>query len=381
MLITKIKVVNLYGLHNYDIAFDKEECLKIIHAPNGYGKTTVLRLIKAILEGSLAEIKQVPFKSFLIQCDENTQVEVYKEKLQLFYRFVSDGSEENYEVSIDKTEALSDSILVRLKRITQEMPIYLIDANRLWLEKKEYQDSSHMLLPTVLEYADELSELMREALAQSNYCGQELDRSFPSRLIKRLKDPMARCFSLDEAKEALGELEKRRKILEETGLFSKVPIDASYDLSEMDDKLLQVLTLYVEDSNKKLKAFESLATKINLLCQLINKRFAYKVMEVSMEEGFLFRVPTNEKLRADKLSSGEQNELILIYMLLFKSPANALILIDEPEISLHIAWQQNFLDDMEMIAKLSGIRMMIATHSPDIINGRWDLTTALEGEE
>lgn len=55
-----------------------------------------------------------------------------------------------------------------------------------------------------------------------------------------------------------------------------------------------------------------------------------------------------------------------------------MILIDEPEISLHIAWQQSFLEDMEAIAKLSNIRMMIATHSPDIINGRWDLTSGLE---
>ena len=68
-------------------------------------------------------------------------------------------------------------------------------------------------------------------------------------------------------------------------------------------------------------------------------------------------------------------------MLLFKAPRHALILMDEPEISLHIAWQQSFLKDMEAIATLSDIRMIIATHSPDIINGRWDLTTGLDVEE
>ena len=101
-------------------------------------------------------------------------------------------------------------------------------------------------------------------------------------------------------------------------------------------------------------------------------------MEVNMKDGFVFKVPTKEKLRADKLSSGEQNELILLFKLLFKSPANAIILIDEPEISLHIAWQQSFLEDMEAIATLTKVKLIIATHSPDIINGRWDLTTGLE---
>ena len=69
-----------------------------------------------------------------------------------------------------------------------------------------------------------------------------------------------------------------------------------------------------------------------------------------------------------------------MFQLLFKCPAQAIILMDEPEISLHIAWQQSFLEDMEIIAELSKIRMMIATHSPDIINGRWDLTSGLEEE-
>ena len=141
-----------------------------------------------------------------------------------------------------------------------------------------------------------------------------------------------------------------------------------------------VLSLYIEDSREKLKVFEGLATKINLLCNLINKRFSYKVMEVNMKDGFVFKVPTHESLKADKLSSGEQNELILMFKLLFKCPDQAMILMDEPEISLHIAWQQNFLEDMEAIAKLSHIRMMIATHSPDIINGRWELTSGLEEE-
>lgn len=378
MLITNIKVTDLYGLHNYDIAFDKEECLKIIHAPNGYGKTTILKLIRAILEGYIDELQQIPFKRFMIVCDPAITVEVYKENNEMYYHFISGQFEETYQVGLDKNAELSASILNRLKSITKEMPIYLINADRLWLEKKEYTDAAHMFLPTVLEYAKELSELMREALAQSNYCGQELDRSFPNRLIKRLNDTEASYLSIEEIREQLQELENKRTILESAGLFSNVPVALPEELSQVDEKILKVLTLYIEDSHEKLRAFESLATKINLLATLINKRFSYKVMEVNMKDGFVFKVPTKEKLRADKLSSGEQNELILLFKLLFKSPANALILIDEPEISLHIAWQQSFLEDMEAIAALTKVKLIIATHSPDIINGRWDLTTGLE---
>ena len=67
------------------------------------------------------------------------------------------------------------------------------------------------------------------------------------------------------------------------------------------------------------------------------------------------------------------------YELLFRTKPNALILIDEPELSLHVAWQVEFLKDLERVIKLSSFDVILATHSPQIINNRWDLTKELEG--
>ena len=79
------------------------------------------------------------------------------------------------------------------------------------------------------------------------------------------------------------------------------------------------------------------------------------------------------------LSSGEQHEIVLLYELLFKVSENSIILIDEPEISLHVAWQEVFLKDLGQMAELSRFQALIATHSPQIINDRWDLTVELRG--
>lgn len=54
------------------------------------------------------------------------------------------------------------------------------------------------------------------------------------------------------------------------------------------------------------------------------------------------------------------------------------MLIDEPELSLHVVWQKQFLDDLLKIIELQKINVIIATHSPQIINNRWDLTVDLE---
>lgn len=381
MQIVGIKVVNLYGLHHYDILLDRKECLKIIHAPNGYGKTTILRLIKDILEGDYRAIYAVPFESFTMIFDNQDELKILKNEQLLVYCFTGHGEQETYEVSRNQS---SDELIYlekRLQKIHQEMPIYLIDASRLWIEKRNDGDEASSFLPTVLEYARELSEWMREALAEANYCGQERDRSFPVRLIESIQNQSEPYLNLQEIEVALRELEETRMILQQAGLYTKATHEMSYALEEGDqsnEMMCKVLTLYIADSKEKLKPFEGLAAKIHLLCELINKRFSYKVMEVTMKEGFVFKTPNQERLKADKLSSGEQNQLILMFKLLFKSPNNAMILMDEPEISLHIAWQQSFLEDMEAIAKLSNIRMMIATHSPDIINGRWDLTSGLE---
>jgi len=86
----------------------------------------------------------------------------------------------------------------------------------------------------------------------------------------------------------------------------------------------------------------------------------------------------NERLNPRLLSSGEQHEIILLYDLIFNTSDNTLVLIDEPEISLHIDWQMSFLSDLESISRLSFPQFLIATHSPSIIGNRFDLCKEIE---
>jgi predicted ATP-binding protein involved in virulence len=140
---------------------------------------------------------------------------------------------------------------------------------------------------------------------------------------------------------------------------------------------------------KKLSVFAEIASKIDLLRKIINNKFAYSYKEInfSKEEGFIFTTNYNYPLSNSKilspkdLSSGEQHELVLLYELLFKVKPNSLVLIDEPELSLHVGWQIQFLKDLQEITKLADLDVLMATHSPDIIQDRWDLTVELKGLE
>ena len=57
---------------------------------------------------------------------------------------------------------------------------------------------------------------------------------------------------------------------------------------------------------------------------------------------------------------------------------NSILLVDEPEISLHIAWQKRFVSEIKSIIKFRDLHVMIATHSPNLISRYWSLTHELD---
>jgi len=88
-----------------------------------------------------------------------------------------------------------------------------------------------------------------------------------------------------------------------------------------------------------------------------------------------------DHLEKAELSSGEQHELVILYQLLFRTKPNSIVLIDEPETSLHLVWQMDFLQDIQRIMDLTPFAVIITTHSPHIIHDRWDLTVELKATE
>ena len=155
--------------------------------------------------------------------------------------------------------------------------------------------------------------------------------------------------------------------------------DSNFQVKDsIDDSTRKLLSVYIEDVERKLNVFNDIHPKVELFKNIINKKYSFKSVTIDQGKGFIFTTQEGEVLSPTDLSSGEQHELVILYELLFKVKPNTLILIDEPEMSLHISWQQEFLKDLQEITKLSGLDILMATHSPDIINDRWDLTVELE---
>jgi predicted ATPase len=63
---------------------------------------------------------------------------------------------------------------------------------------------------------------------------------------------------------------------------------------------------------------------------------------------------------------------------MFDVPKNSLVLIDEPEISMHIVWQYELLRDLKSIADHIDGDLLIATHSSQIIGEYLNQTIPLD---
>jgi predicted ATP-binding protein involved in virulence len=151
--------------------------------------------------------------------------------------------------------------------------------------------------------------------------------------------------------------------------------------SQEVERKRDAVAAYVADAENKLAVFDDMAAKIELLTGIINDLFLYKRMHIDREKGYVFTSHIRQEIHPGDLSSGEQHQLVLLYELLFQTKPGSLVLIDEPEISLHVAWQERFLDDLMRMAKLSKFDVLVATHSAEIIGEYWDLAVGLRGPD
>lgn len=235
------------------------------------------------------------------------------------------------------------------------------------------------VVPTVRDYARDLQTRITETLARYATQSQSLDQSFPQRLVKVAGQP---GLTKSDLKARMSNLNAKRAELQNIGLLDSAtssPFDVE-SLDALDSAQSNVMSLYVEDTQKKLAVLDDLSQRITILLGNVNAKFRNKSIQIHRDKGFVVIGPEGAPLDPDALSSGEQHELVLLYDLLFRIRPGTLVLIDEPELSLHVGWQKRFLPDLLEIVKTAEFDALIATHSPFIVGDRSDLMVPLAAD-
>jgi predicted ATP-binding protein involved in virulence len=258
-------------------------------------------------------------------------------------------------------------------QLLNSLNVHLIKEQRLLkqtnLLKRSYPERTDTFLTnTIQEYAEDLSLLIKKKVDESFQVTRELDSTFPKRLLEEKGK-----LSNKEFNGRFEQLKSKQERLIKFGLSA-----SQQEVPLYDEQNAKVLLVYLNDSEKKTEVFDELLNRIELFTDILNKRrFTFKTIQIDRDKGFIFLTNKKKKLNLTDLSSGEQHEVVLLYELIFKAKSNTLVLIDEPEISLHVSWQTEFLNDLLQIIKLQKVQVIIATHSPQIINDNWYLTVDL----
>ncbi len=390
-MLRKIKIEGLFKKFNYEIDL-KEEGITILTGPNGYGKTTILKIIYAFATKDLEFFSQLPFKQIVLfgeNLGKNDEIRLLKtEQDTLEINGVSYKNDISSQDIIHLLESLVENGKIKqAKQIPDFVDVYFIKEQRLLIrkftsEKRERitinisgqsdrleEERGESFSNTIEEYAKELSKSLTEILAGASKVGQDLDSSFPRRLFDETT-----FVSEQEFNSRYDVIKEKQKFLSLYGL-SATKEDSQTSFKEENSKALLV---YLNDTKKKLAVFDDILQKLQIFSTILNERqFVFKQLEISPDFGFRFKTENGEDLSLTDLSSGEQQEVVLLYELLFKVGPNTLVLIDEPEISLHVAWQKEVINDLLKITKLQKITVIVATHSPQIIGEHWDLVVDL----
>lgn len=440
MTLSEIKVSGLFGRFDHRIVLNKDEWVTIMIAPNGFGKTMILRIINFLFNRQLRRLARMPFREVSVRFDNGwilaaervvSSAGNRKSTSEMSVSLRKNGSEGPFvlqEISPDEfpfhldiieewvpgLERVGPNLWVRLESnetlsfedvverhghefpveagtgmpgwfsdLQQQISIRFVDVERLTsiLPEQDFRRSRRRLRSarrTVNIYSHELGDKIRQTLAEYGSLSQSLERTFPSRLVNQSSQSAP---DMDRLRTELEEVESKRRQLVGAGLLRQEDAGlnaSSLDIRDVDRSKREVLAMYAQDAKKKLAVFDNVLAKVETLKRIANARFLCKRVAVS-EAGIVVTTSDGQPLDLEMLSSGEQHELVLLYGLLFRVSRDALIMIDEPELSLHVAWQEKFLSDIDGIAKLSGFRVLLATHSPQIIGDRYDLAIELGG--
>ncbi len=415
--IKSIKIEKLFEIFDYNIEYPADGNVLIITGPNGFGKTQVLKILYNLFNRKFTFFKTLVFENITIYLNDNISINISKsinepekkdviftilngtEKIDnfIYTSYINNIPKNLFEIEDDKwldritNEILDmDEVISRYadkifnfeseeaNAILDSINVHLIREQRLFKspsfrEQTFIKKNNHFrMIETIQTYSDELRNLISEHTQKLFFISQSLDSTYPKRLISEKQ-----TVSKDEYDQKFAALKDKQTRLRKNGLYEETPQTLEY--SQDDAKALLV---YLNDLEEKLKVFDYFLAKLELFTSILNdRRFTFKSIHINRDKGFYFQTTKGTELKLSELSSGEQHEVILLYELIFKTSPNILVLIDEPEISLHITWQKEFLDDLLKIINMQNFQVLIATHSPSIINGRWDLAYNLAKDD
>lgn len=122
----------------------------------------------------------------------------------------------------------------------------------------------------------------------------------------------------------------------------------------------------VQEWNSLTQKQKSIYEPRAIFLEVINRLLQRKSIHVNDKNELEVKTQSGKTFPLNFLSSGEKQLLIILGEALLQQSTPWIYIADEPELSLHVTWQENLVKNLIAINK--NAQIIFATHSPDIVS-------------
>lgn len=426
------KIYGLFGYKDIELPLDQQ--VLILIAENGSGKTNILNILHYVLTENLDKLISFDFEKLSINFDNKQKLEITSEQLKDYfspeYEYIKDDLLSlieklkpflppreilNLEKSIISNRPFHDiwqkisrykrrSINIRsstyINETIDEFESFKKSLQPILIDSKILNNKwSILYFPTYRRIEEDLSSLGYEDINLEDnstkliqFGMNDVKQNF-RKIQKEIKDTAFNLFSqvtgemLTQFIEGINITDEMKASIKPEILDVILSRVGEQNISQTEQQKIKNLVSSGEINNSKYNDLIYFLSKlINLYeqqrkidesiksfvktCNKYLKPRKEIIYNESTAEIYIRQTRNNEPIDLRSLSSGEKQIISLFSKVYLESQEEFVLIIDEPELSLSVEWQEMLLPD---IIDSGRCKLLVATtHSPFIFNNKLD---------
>lgn len=424
--IRSVNVEKVHGFLSFEVQFSPE--INVLYGRNGSGKTTLLHILANVLNEDFERFRHLVFSRISVDLEPTGDtVEIVRDSVQVRAVRRSKGAEISTLASVPLREEKKVRRPVQRELwevfLGEEHPASAgprrprasyFPAFRTMIEAWSSAGRSASLLgpveeplsfnyrtsritamarqafgsfipvvnyPSLATIERDFARHLREARYKiaENYQRVLTDafvRSFEAALLPGEEDSSAQSLEtvLDEIRELLNKVREAEKRfgqqVSEGGVYDRLRTALEGPRPPfLSGTARRVLLVYREALRQRLELHDAAMAPLEAYVVAVNEFLEGKRLVVTggnETSGNVLSIEFDDgrKARVHALSSGERQIVTMLYAAMHSEDEQAVVLIDEPEISLHVDWQRRLLSEMRR--HLREKQLIVCTHSPEI---------------
>lgn len=446
----RFSVQGLFDRFDHEIALPRQDDpIRFLTAPNGYGKSTLLRLLADLATENHVGVASAFWRKLTVGYESGAVLHAERETKdnhfqELRYRLEIPGRDEPipdrvssntlqryvWETSqwrnsqarrahpIDDRASGGHSprdsfesygppprairLRQEIRRALRILNATYLDVHRLGprgratpaLGRGVVSTRKGAAVSAIFEVAKAATAVLRNAKLRYLADSRSDEETFANRAVDALNNRIVEdSQAFESVAQHMRQLQRLYERLGDLGVIAPLTsqaVDVMTRLKGANDAAVPLILLYWADVVRRLRRLKSRVRSLELYRDVINSLLEGKAVrfrgdcDEGENVGQGLEVHVGERaIPLDRLSDGEQHLLVIFGELLFGRLAQprGLLLLDEPENSLHPEWQAALGTTLGRLAANSRRRVLVATHSPIIIGDSWEREISLDKRE